>query len=100
MVLHNDHSTTKLSTAAKAHRDLMGQQIRCAEKILSTLATAIAADNKILEQIRTLKDKAEKAIQHTFQQLSETIEIRKQTLLLELETIALSKLAFHHHWKE
>ena len=65
--------------------------LQCAQEFVSTLAGAIDANKKMMQQVETSKQEAELAIIQTFTQLMETLEERKKVLLMELETIALSK---------
>ena len=65
--------------------------LQCAQEIVSTLAGAIDANKKVMQQVETSKQEAELAIIQTFKQLMETLEERKKVVLLELETIALTK---------
>ena len=91
IAVHKDHSITELSTVAEADRDEMRRTLLCAQEVVSTLAGAIDANKKMMQQVETSKQKAELAIIQTFKQLVETLEERKKVLLMELETIALSK---------
>ena len=91
IVLHKDHNITELSTVAEADKDEMRGTLQCAQEVVSTLAGAIDANKKIMQQVETSKQAAELAIIQTFKQLMETLEERKKVLLMELETIALSK---------
>ena len=89
--LHEDHNITELSTVAEADRDEMRGTLECAQEVVSTLAGAIDANTKVMQQVETSKQEAEQAIVQTFKQLMETLEERKKVLLMELEAIALSK---------
>ena len=91
MIFHKDHNITELSTVAEADRDEMRGILQCAQEVVSTLAGAIDANKKMMQQVETSKQEAELAIIQTFTQLKETLEERKKVLLMELETIALSK---------
>ena len=91
MILHKDHNITELSTVADADRDEMRGTLQCAQEVVSTLASVIDANKKIMQQVETSKQEAELAIIQTFKQLMETLEERKKVLLMELDTIALSK---------
>ena len=91
ITVHKDHNITELSTAAEADRDEMRGTLQCAQEVVSTLAGAIDANKKMMQQVETSKQEAELAIIQTFKQLMETLEERKKVLLMELETIALSK---------
>ena len=91
MAVHKDHNVTDLSTVAEADRDEMRGTLQCAQEVVSTLAGAIDANKKMMQQVETSKQEAKHAIIQTFKQLMETLEERKKVLLMELETIALSK---------
>ena len=91
MILHKDHNITELSTVAEADRDEMRGTLECAQEVVSTLAGAIDANKKMMQQVETSKQEAVLAITQTFKQLMETLVERKKVLLMELETIALSK---------
>ena len=91
IVVHKDHNITELSTVAEADRDEMRGILQCAQEVGSKLAGAIDANKKIMQQVETSKQVAELVIIQTFKQLMETLEERKKVLLMELETIALSK---------
>ena len=91
VVVHRDHNITDLSTVAEADRDEMRGTLQCAQEVVSTLAGAIDANNKMMQQVETSKQEAELAITQTFKKLMEILEERKKVLLMKLETIALSK---------
>ena len=91
IAVHKDHNITELSTVAEADRDEMRGTLECAQEVVSTLAGAIDANKKMIQQVETSKQEAELAIIQTFKQLMETLEKRKKVLLMELETIAFSK---------
>ena len=91
MAVHKDHNVTDLSSVAEADRDEMRGTLQCAQEVVSTLAGAIDANKKMMQQVETSKQEAKHAIIQTFKQLMETLEERKKVLLMELETIALSK---------
>ena len=91
IAVHKDHNITELSTVAEADRDEMRGTLHCAQEVVSTLAGAIDANKKMMQQVETSKQEAELAITQIFKQLMETLEERKKVLLMELETIALSK---------
>ena len=91
IAVHKDHNITELSTVAEADRDEMRGTLQCAQEFVSTLAGAIDANTKMMQQVETSKQEAELAIIQTFKQLMETLEERKKVLLMELEAIALSK---------
>ena len=89
IAVHKDHNITELSTVADADKDKIRRTLHWAQEVLSTLAGAIDANTKMMQQVETSKQEAEMAIIHTFKHLMETLEERKR----ELETIALSKTA-------
>ena len=91
IAVHKDHNITELSTVAEADRDEMRGTLQCAQEVVSTLAGAIDANKKMMQQVEMSKQEAELAIIQTFKQLMETLEEREKVLLMELETIALSK---------
>ena len=91
IAVHKNHNITELSTVAEADRDEMRGTLQCAQEVVSTLAGAIDANEKMMQQVETSKQEAELAIIQTFKQLMKTLEERKKVLLMELETIALSK---------
>ena len=100
MILHKDHNITELSTVAEADRDEMRETLKCVQEVVSTLASAIDANKKMIQQVETSKHEAELAIIQTFKQLMETLEERKKVLLMELETIAHSNTTSLTNQKE
>ena len=91
LLVHKDHNTAELPTVAEAHREEMRETLVRAEEVVSTFGGAIEANKQMIQQVETSKQKAELTILRAFKQLVETLEERKKVLLLELETIALSK---------
>ena len=91
LLVHKDHNTAELPTVAEAHREEMRGTLVRAGEVVSTFGGAIEANKKMIQQVETSKQKAELTILQAFKQLVETLEERKKVLLLELETIALSK---------
>ena len=63
----------------------------CAQEVTSKLTTAIDANGKIAEQVYTSRGNATLIITQAFEQLHQSIEERKNTLLSEMEAISLSK---------
>ena len=63
----------------------------CAQEVTSKLTTAIDANGKMAEQVYTSRGNATLIITQVFEQLHQTIEERKNTLLSEMEAISLSK---------
>ena len=97
---HKDHNITPLFVIAEAHRDEMKKTYHSTLGMVSTLAGAIEADKKKMEQVETSKQEAAWVIEHAFGQLMETLEERKKTLLAELEAISLSKVTALNLQKE
>ena len=89
---HKDHDITPLCIIAEADRDDMNKTLQCAHEIASKLADAIVANERMTHQVVTSKQEAELAIEHAFRQLMETLEERKKAMLLELNTVSLSKV--------
>ena len=63
----------------------------CAQEVTSKLTRAIDANGKMAEQVYTSRGNATLIITQAFEQLHQTIEERKNTLLSEMEAISLSK---------
>ena len=63
----------------------------CAQEVTSKLTTAIDANGKMAEQVYTSRENATLIITQAFEQLHQTIEERKNTLLSEMEAISISK---------
>ena len=63
----------------------------CAQDVTSKLTRAIDANGKMAEQVYTSRGNATLIINQAFEQLHQTIEERKNTLLSEMEAISLSK---------
>ena len=76
---------------AKVHRDAMREALVCAQEGTSKLTTAIDANGKMAERVYTSRGNATLIITQAFEQLHQTIEKRKKTLLPEMEAISLSK---------
>ena len=76
---------------AKVHRDAMKEALVCAQEVTSKLTKAIDANDKMAEQVETTREDTTLIITQAFEQLHQTIEERKKTLLSEMEAIALSK---------
>ena len=90
-VTHKGHEITTLPTVAEAHRDQMRGTLQCAQGAVSTLAGAIDANKKTMQQVEISKQEAELVIRNAFEQLMEMLEERKKALLSELEMITVSK---------
>ena len=76
---------------AKVHRDAMREALVCAQEVTSKLTRAIDDNDKMAEQVMSTRENATLIITQAFEQLHQTIEERKKTLLSEMEAIALSK---------
>ena len=87
-VAHKDHGVSEVSTVAEAHRGDMRWTL---QHVQDTLAGAIGANEKIMEQLEASKQEAQLAINQAFEQLQEALDKRKKTLLSELESIALAQ---------
>ena len=90
-VAHKDHSITELSTIAKKHRDSIQKVLANARETVARVTGAIDANNKVREHVMLSKMKAHEAIDQAFETLQQALELRKTTLLSELESISLSK---------
>eukprot|EP00731_Ephydatia_muelleri_P000400 Em0001g400a len=86
-----DHRIADMCNIAKVHRDAMREALACAQEMTSKLTRAIDANDKMAEQVYTSRGNATLIITQAFEQLHQTIEERKKTLLSEMETISLSK---------
>ncbi|KAL5510502.1 hypothetical protein EMCRGX_G006060 [Ephydatia muelleri] len=91
LVLHKDHRIADMCNIAKVHRDAMREALVCAQEVTSKLTTAIDANGKMAEQVYTSRENATLIITQAFEQLHQTIEERKNTLLSEMEAISFSK---------
>ena len=91
LVLHKDHRIAEVCNIAKVHRDGMREALVCAQEVTSKLTSAIDANDKMAEQVETSRENATLLIHQAFEQLHQTIEERKKTLLSEMETISISK---------
>ena len=89
--LHKDHRTNEVCNIANVHRDAMKEALVCAQEVTSMLTEASDPNDKMAEQVGTSRENATLIITQAFEQLHQTIEERKKTLLSEMETIALSK---------
>eukprot|EP00731_Ephydatia_muelleri_P009065 Em0004g1403a len=69
----------------------MREALVCAQEVTSKLPTAFDANDKMVEQVGTSKENAMLIITQAFEQLHQTIEERKKTLLSEMEAISLFK---------
>ena len=90
-ILHKDHKIAEISNVAKVHRDAMREALVCAQEVVSELTRAIDAIGNMAEQVETSREKATLIITQAFEQLQQTIEERKKTLLSEMEAISVSK---------
>ena len=89
--LHKDHRIAGMCNFAKVNREAMWEELVCAQEVTSKLTRAIDANDKMAEQVETSRENATLIITQAFEQLHQTIEERKKTLLSEMEAIALSK---------
>ena len=71
--------------------DAMRQALVCAHDVISKLTKAIDDNGKMAEQVETSRENATLIITQAFEQLHQTIEERKKTLLSDMEAISLSK---------
>ena len=90
-VAHKDHSITELSTIAQNHRDSIKKVLANARETVARVTGAIDANNKVREHVMLSKMKVHEAIDQAFETLQQALELRKTTLLSELESISLSK---------
>ena len=90
--LHKDHKIADMGNVAKVHRDAMREALVCAQEVTSKLNRAINANDKLVEQVETSRENATLIINQAFEQLHQTIEERKKTLLSETEAISISKM--------
>ena len=91
LVLHKEHSIAEICNIAQVHRDAMREALVCTQEVTAKLSKAVNAINEKTEQIETSKENATLLITQAFEQLHQTIEERKKTLLSEMIAISLSK---------
>ena len=91
LVLHNDLRIAELCKIAQVHRDAMIEALRCAQEVIFKLIRAIDANDKMAEQVEISRNNVTLIITLAFEQLHQTIEERKKTLLSEMDAISLSK---------
>ena len=91
LVVHKDHKIAEVCNIAKVHRDGMREALVCAQEVTSKLTSAIDANDKMAEQVETSRENATLLIHQAFEQLHQTIEERKKTLLSVMEAISVSK---------
>eukprot|EP00731_Ephydatia_muelleri_P028889 Em0020g533a len=91
LILHKDHRIADMCNIAKVHRDAMREALGCAQEVTSQLTRAIDANGKMAEQVYTSRGNATFITTQAFEQLHQTIEEKKNTLLSEMEAISLSK---------
>ena len=87
-VAHKDHDVSEVSTVAEAHRVDMRRTL---QHVQDTLAGAIGANEKTMKLLETSKHESELAINVAFEQLLESLLERKNALLSEMESIALTQ---------
>ena len=88
--LHQDHRIAEMCNIAKAHRDGMKKALECCQEATLKLTRAIETYDKMAEDGETSKDNATLIINQAFEQIHQTIEERRKTLLAEVEAISLS----------
>eukprot|EP00731_Ephydatia_muelleri_P000327 Em0001g327a len=93
LILHKDHRTADMCNISKVNRNAMREALVCAQEVTSKLTRAIDANDKMAEQIETTRKNVTLIITQRFEQLHQTIEDRKKTLLSEMEVLSLSKTA-------
>ena len=91
LVLHKDHRIAEVCNIAKVHRDAMREALVCAQEVTSKLTRAIDANDKMAEQVETSRENATLNITQAFEQLHQTIEDKKKTLLSEMEAFLIFK---------
>ena len=91
LILHKDHRIADMCNIAKVHRDAMREALGCAQEVTSQLTRAIDANGKMAEQVYTSRGNTTFITTQAFEQLHQTIEEKKNTLLSEMEAISLSK---------
>ena len=91
LVFHKDHRIDEVCNIAKVYKDAMREALVCAQEVTSKLPTAFDANDKMVEQVGTSRENAMLTITQTFEQLHQTIEERKKTLLSEMEAISVFK---------
>ena len=89
--LHKDHRIAEMCNIAKVHSEAMREALVWAQDVASKVAKAIDANDKMAEQVETSRKKATLIIEQAIEQLHQTIEERKKTLLSDVESISLSK---------
>ena len=91
LVLHKDHRIADMCNIAKVHREAMKKALVCAQEVTSKLTRAIDDIGKVAERVEISRENATLNITQAFEQLHQTIEERKKTLLSEVESISLFK---------
>eukprot|EP00731_Ephydatia_muelleri_P004867 Em0002g1043a len=91
LVLHKDHRIADVCNIAEINRDATREALVRSQEMTSMLTRAIDAIDKMAEQVVTSRESATLIITQAFEQLHQTIEERKKTLLSEMEAILLSK---------
>eukprot|EP00731_Ephydatia_muelleri_P000339 Em0001g339a len=89
--LHKDHRIADMCNIAKVNREAIREELVCAQEVTSKLTRAIDANDKMAEQVETSRENVTLIITQAFEQLHQTIEERKKTLLSDMEALALSK---------
>ena len=99
-VVHKDHGVTELSVVAKTHRSEIEEVLANAGGIVTMLTGAIDGNGKVMEQVEISKWNALSVITQAFEQLQQTLDERKRTLLSNLEAVSLSKMTALNLQKE
>lgn len=90
ITVHRDHDIVELSVVAETCRRGMKEALKHAHEVISSLTRAIDGNMRMVQQIEASKHEAKLIITQQFTELIRALEERKQVLLSELETIALS----------
>ena len=80
-----------MSNSAIVHRDALREVLLFTQEVATKLTQAIDANGKMVEHVDASRDKVTLIINQAFEQLHQTIEERKKTLLSEMEAVSLSK---------
>ena len=89
--LHKDHRINEMCNITKVHSEAMREVLVWAQDVASKVAKAVDANDKMAEQVETSRKKATLIIEQAIEQLHQTIEERKKSLLSDVESISLSK---------
>ena len=89
-LLHKDHEVAEMCSYAQIRKNAMRETLVCSQEVTSKLTRAIDANDKMAEQVVASKKNATLTVNQAFEQLHQTIEERKKTLLSNMEAISLS----------